>query len=41
MSEFDAFNRHTGEWETFPLSKLTKIERNRIYKNIAVNPECI
>lgn len=43
MSEFEAYNRQTNEWDVFPLSRLTKIENNRKYKKgrIAVNVENI
>lgn len=41
MSEFEAYNRETNQWEIFPLSKLSEIEEDERYSNIAVNEQLL
>ena len=37
MSEFDAYNNKTKEWETFPLSQYNKIKNNKKYTRFLVD----
>lgn len=36
MSEFEAYNNKTKQWEVFPLSKLNRVENDKRYCNIVV-----
>jgi len=36
MSEFDAYNKETGEWETFSISEYIKIRKDKRYGPINV-----
>ncbi|MDQ1255110.1 MAG: hypothetical protein QG646_4389 [Euryarchaeota archaeon] len=39
MSEFEAYNEETGKWEIFPLSRWSKIQGDKRYNRIVVNPD--
>lgn len=39
MSEFEAYNEETGQWEIFPLSRWSKIQGDKRYNRIVVNPD--
>jgi hypothetical protein len=41
MSEFEAYNTETNEWDVFPISRLGKIRNNRKYSGIVVNPDAL
>ena len=41
MSEFEAYNRKSGQWEVFPLSRYCEIEENGDYYVARVAAEMI